>query len=326
MDGFLAYQFPGEERSIHSGEWIKTSMQNIPEDRFFITDFEKELCYYFEPSNTSVEEEEVEFYKNTMNDVFIANRNAYLNGLDVFIHEFEPRGIEKAVFSRINAVPHKGDKSALDIFNSLADRYKEEALVYLASDPQFGTWLGATPETLLHGGELGIRSMALAGTKDEESQPWTDKEYHEQQLVASFIEETVQAQHPESFDKTDVETVKNGAVYHLRTNYTFKLPPYKWNGLMDALHPTPAVCGTPKELALDLILNFEPHDRVFYTGLIGIKGLTRLEVFVNLRCMQLLTDHYALYVGGGITDQSDLAAEWRETELKSQTLLAVLED
>ena len=136
----------------------------------------------------------------------------------------------------------------------------------------------------------------------------------------------INAQSPEKFDKSEVETVKNGAVYHLRTNYSFELPTYKWNALIDSLHPTPAVCGSPRELAMELIRDFEHHDREFYTGLVGIKGLTRLEIFVNLRCMQVLGDGYALYVGGGITKDSDLASEWRETENKSQTLLNIIGD
>lgn len=326
MIGFLAYQFPGKEKVISIGSWKKTTMLDIPEDHFFISDFQKERCFYFHPENTSINENLVEFFTNTIDDVFVANRNSYLNGLNVFIHEFEPRGIEKAVFSRINAVPIQQNKTPLEIFHALADTYKDHALVYLISDAQFGTWIGATPETLLHGGESGIRSMALAGTKEDDKQAWTEKEYHEQELVTQYVEGIIQAQQPLSYQKSEVETVKNGAVYHLRTNFEFLLPAGKWNGLMDELHPTPAVCGTPKEKALSLILDFEPHDREFYTGLIGMKGSTKLEVFVNLRCMQLLRDYYALYVGGGITQQSDLAAEWIETELKSQTLLRVLQD
>tara|TARA_B100000508_G_scaffold141093_1_gene146652 strand:- start:176229 stop:177209 length:981 start_codon:yes stop_codon:yes gene_type:complete len=325
MSGFLAYKFPGSEKVVKSGKWEKTSMQELPEDHFFLTDFSKRNCYSFFPSNASTDMDKQTLFYNTMNDVFVANRNAYLNGLDVFIHEFEPRGIEKAVFSRINAVNRNGNDDPYELFENFAEKYGDEALVYLASDSKFGTWMGATPETLLHGGKLGIRSMALAGTKEDEETPWTDKEYHEQKLVADYVEEIIGSQSPDKFEKSEVETVKNGSVYHLRTNYSFEMPPYKWNGLIDALHPTPAVCGTPRELAYELIQTFEPHDRNFYTGLVGIKGLTNLEVFVNLRCMQVLDDHYALYVGGGITKDSDLASEWHETEIKSQTLLSVIE-
>lgn len=325
MSGFLAYKFPGKNKVIKSGSWEKTTMEALPEDKFFITDFEKQLCYAFNPSNESVRQDKVFFSFRTTNDIFAVNRNSYLNGLDIFKHEFEPRGIEKAVFSRINLVEKQEDVSLLDLFHKMADTYGNEALVYLATGPQFGTWMGATPETLVHGGDIGIRSMALAGTKSNEEEEWTDKEYYEQELVASYIEEIINAQSPTKFEKSNLETVKNGAVYHLRTNYSFELPPHKWNALIDSLHPTPAVCGSPRELAMELIKDFEPHDRDFYTGIVGVKGLTKLEVFVNLRCMQVLKNHYALYVGGGITKDSDLASEWLETEFKSQTLLDIIE-
>jgi isochorismate synthase len=81
----------------------------------------------------------------------------------------------------------------------------------------------------------------------------------------------------------------------------------------------------PKARALEFILAHEPHERSFYSGYLGpvhMDGVSRLHV--NLRCMQLHTDQAYLYVGGGITPQSNPTAEWRETVLKSETLLAVL--
>ena len=50
----------------------------------------------------------------------------------------------------------------------------------------------------------------------------------------------------------------------------------------------------------------------------------RSSLFVNLRCMQLGDGHASLYVGGGITAESDPASEWRETEMKAETMLSVL--
>jgi isochorismate synthase len=324
MSGFLAYQVPGEEKVIQRGEWVKVSMEELPADRFFITDFQKENCFYFNASNESVEVYDFQSDHKDLSDIFVVNGNAYLNGLAIFIDEFEPREIKKAVYSRINVVEKMSRTSPIDLFHNITNKYSDDALVYLVSDSQFGTWMGATPEILLRGEASNISSMALAGTKASLSDEWTEKEYHEQQLVESFIEQTIRAQHPIDFEKSELKTVKNGAVYHLRTDFSFQLPEPKWNALIDELHPTPAVCGTPRENALELINSFEPHDRDFYAGLVGIKGADRLNVYVNLRCMQVMIEHYALYVGGGITNDSDIADEWNETEEKSQTLLSVI--
>jgi isochorismate synthase len=72
-------------------------------------------------------------------------------------------------------------------------------------------------------------------------------------------------------------------------------------------------------------LENEGYDRSFYSGFLGpmhVDGQSHL--YVNLRCMQVRERTATLYVGGGVTRDSDPCAEWRETELKAETLLAVL--
>ncbi|HLW39312.1 MAG TPA: chorismate-binding protein [Brumimicrobium sp.] len=322
--GFLAHQFPNETIKIFTGEWIEEKLENLPDDCFFITDFTKEKMFYFkiEQEVSTIETSQLNF--NSEDDVFVSSHKAYLNGLQYFIDGFELFGIEKAIFSRIKLV-EKEEVTEMDaVFRRLAKSYKNQALVYLASDEKFGTWMGATPEVLLSGNQEKMHSMALAGTKRNEATQWTPKEEDEQQYVADYVKDKINAQSAESLVVSPTETVKKGAVYHLQTSYEFQLPKDKWNGLMQTLHPTPAVCGTPSDLAQDYILTNEPHDREFYTGLIGWKGKDHLSVFVNLRCMQVLENHFALYVGGGITQASDIANEWQETEDKSETLLGVV--
>jgi isochorismate synthase len=97
-----------------------------------------------------------------------------------------------------------------------------------------------------------------------------------------------------------------------------------WGDLIRSLHPTPAVCGLPREKALQLIEKHETHNRNLYAGLIGYKSKEELNVFVNLRCMQVTENDFLLYVGGGITDQSIPENEWNETENKAKTLMRVL--
>lgn len=321
---YLAYQFPNEELKYFNGAWHEKNLEELPEDCFFITDFTKEKTFYF------IEEKEISSFSNSdlfikhEDDVFVANEKAYLNGLQYFIDGFEMFDIEKAIFSRIKLVEKEGELEMETVFNRLAKAYKSQALVYLVSDEKFGTWIGATPETLLSGNEKSMKSMALAGTKREEATEWTIKEQEEHQYVVDFVKEKINAQSPENLVVSTAETVRKGAVYHLQTNYEFQLAKEKWNDLMQHLHPTPAVCGTPSDLAQDYILTNEPHEREFYTGLIGLKSANELKVYVNLRCMQVLENNFALYVGGGITLASDIAKELQETEDKSETLLSVI--
>jgi isochorismate synthase len=119
-------------------------------------------------------------------------------------------------------------------------------------------------------------------------------------------------------------------VVHLRTDFRVELPRNDLmalaNRVLHELHPTSAVCGMPKDKALAFILQHEGYDRSFYSGYLGpvhIDGQS--QFYVNLRCMQLGQDAAYLYVGGGVTADSSPDAEWRETELKAGTLLAVLQ-
>jgi isochorismate synthase len=82
----------------------------------------------------------------------------------------------------------------------------------------------------------------------------------------------------------------------------------------------------PQEKAKQFILKNEPYNREFYTGYLGeINNQKKSWLFVNLRCMQIYYQNFKIYVGGGITKDSKAEKEWEETELKSRTLLSVIE-
>ena len=96
------------------------------------------------------------------------------------------------------------------------------------------------------------------------------------------------------------------------------------NDILCALHPTPAVGGYPKEAAKVWIDRVEPHRRRYYGGYLGPVQADGMRLFVNLRCMEVDDGYVRLYVGGGLTVQSQPASEWCETEAKAQTLLSVI--
>ncbi|PKR81088.1 hypothetical protein CW751_05760 [Brumimicrobium salinarum] len=320
----LAYQFPDGDIKKMSGRWVKSSIEDLPLDHFFISNFTKSEVFYFVAEQVIEKIVNQSLYFNSSDSIFVVHPKAYLNGLQYFIDGFEHEGIQKAIFSRIKLVEKHKEDNIDGIFHSLTDRYKHEALVYLVSDEKFGTWMGATPEILLSGNQELMKSVALAGTKREKEDEWTKKEEEEHQYVVDFVKTKIASQAPLRLQVLPTETVKKGAVYHLETRFEFSIAPIKWNTLMRSLHPTPAVCGTPQEAAQKYILENEPHDRMFYTGLIGWRGKESLSVYVNLRCMQVVSDAFALYLGGGITQSSDIVSELQETEDKSETLLKAI--
>src|SRR5690554_1150251 len=195
--GYLVHQFPDEETKAFAGRWVESDLSSLPEDCFFITDFEKSKCFYF------VVEDEISLDQidscsfNAEDDVFVASEKAYLNGLQYFIDGFEAFDIQKAIYSRIKLVDRKNSDEVMKIYRKLAQKYQSQALVYLVSDIQFGTWMGATPETLLQGNQSGMNSMALAGTKSTEQEQWTKKEREEHQYVVDYVKEKINQQSPQ---------------------------------------------------------------------------------------------------------------------------------
>lgn len=243
-------------------------------------------------------------------------------------------GIAKVVVSRTAALPLPVGFDPVAAFALLCARYPH-AFVSLVAIPGVGTWLGATPEVLLTLDNAGLTTMALAGTQRRpndqplESVRWGRKETVEQEMVGAYIRGFFASAGAANVQETGPQTVAAGSVVHLQTLFRVDLPEAERlilaNRVLNELHPTSAVCGMPKHQALAFILAHEGYDRSFYSGFLGpvhIQGASSL--YVNLRCMQLDAAAAHLYVGAGITADSAPAAEWRETALKAETMLAVL--
>lgn len=214
-------------------------------------------------------------------------------------------------------------KGYLEIFESLCEAYPN-TFNYILSSKEHGCWIGASPELLCQVKEDSIKTVSLAGTKLA-NEEWTDKEKEEQAYVTNYISQTLKRLALSNLKIGETKTLSTGAVQHLKTEIEADLTEQnKWKEVVAALHPTPAVCGIPTKEAKAFILENEKHQRSFYTGFIGISGETKLDCFVNLRCMQMQENKAFLYLGGGLLKASELEKEWEETERKAKTLTKFL--
>lgn len=233
----------------------------------------------------------------------------------------------KLVLSRSIFIPADNPISPIELYQKACESYPR-MMIILVSTPQSGMWLVATPEILLSGrGELW-QTVALAGTMPFSEQVlWSDKNIQEQRYVATYITEQLE-QFTSDFKETGPRTVRAGHLAHLRSDFHFQLNEKQTVGeLIQSLHPTPAVCGLPKQAALRFILQNEHHDRSYYSGFMGplfVEGATNL--FVTLRCMELFSNGYRLYAGGGILCDSREEQEWQETEIKLDTMRNMIKD
>ena len=240
------------------------------------------------------------------------------------ISEIEIGKLEKVVLSRqIKVAPLE---APFNTFRALLTRYTN-ALVYFFHHPKAGTWMGATPERLLEIQDKKLFTTSLAGTlpvEDNISPKWTPKEIHEQQVVTDFIKQSL-ARHVSRLQIGDSQSVQSGSIWHLKTEIEAEVTNVEdVEEIVRELHPTPAVCGTPRKAAMEFILENEQHKREYYTGFLGELNLQKpeaLRLYVNLRCMKLAEDGTYIFVGGGITADSDPEKEWMETQAKSRTML-----
>lgn len=363
---FVVYRFPNEKESK-----VKACLQNsnktylssdFYESGFVFAPFSDEEKTYIIPSEDS---EKIEFqHKNqekideNQAEVVFTEGNFPQRDKDQRDHEnLVQKGIDtiksgdlkKVVLSR-KEMTQVHDPDPVRIYKNLLDKYPS-AFVYLWYHSETGFWLGATPETLLKTERNRFKTMALAGTQLFENQSvvkWEQKEIEEQKFVTDYILETLEDNGIEHVESSDPYTLKAGNLLHICTDITgtFEKKQKGLEPLIKSLHPTPAVCGLPKEKAKEFILENESYDRGFYTGFLGELNMkTQVQrsqcrnnqenqqfsaifeatnLFVNLRCMKLEGGNASIFVGGGITKDSDATKEWTETVNKAQTMKAVL--
>ena len=195
-------------------------------------------------------------------------------------------------------------------------------------------FLGSSPETLVQLSEQRVTTVALAGTRRrgdtsaEEDEALSaalldsEKDRHEQELVAEAIVEAL-GHHVHDLEQTaDPEVVRHPDVQHLRTEIQGRLA----NNatifeLVKQLHPTPAVGGLPRESALAWLDNHEQLDRGWYAGPIGwLSPKGEGEFVVAIRSV-LMTGHMAsAFAGCGLVLNSNPEDEWEESQVKLQTV------
>lgn len=262
------------------------------------------------------------------------------------IHEIASGHLEKVVLSRFET--HKTLTDPITIFKRLFNTYKN-AMVYCWYHPKVGLWLGATPELLFKVEGQQLTTISLAGTQaytPKEDPNWTAKEIEEQQIVTDYLSNQLQP-YTDKTNISDPETIRAGNLWHLKTRLISRISAnIKLKSIIDILHPTPAVCGFPKEKAKAFILQNEGYNREFYTGFLGELNLQlsksrntnrkniennaysvvkkQSNFYVNLRCMQIQDNIAKIYVGGGITHSSIAQKEWEETKNKAKTMGNIL--
>lgn len=309
-------------------KWHKTVPDNMTYGVFckFQNSEDQVFIYAEEDESFTIEKRQLKLVEQ-MNTTYLVDeveQNRYVKLIEKAVSMLKETSMKKVVLSRKQSFPKKA--SDLEILSNLLDQYTE-ANCYFFYHPKVGKWMGATPEILVRVKEGKLQTMSLAGTalyKEYEVHDWGKKEIEEQELVTEFIIHNLHKNGALDIQKSEVKTVQAGSLIHLSTDITASIAMDDKSNFIHALHPTPAVCGIPRNQALEFILQNENYDRSFYTGYLGMVDQNTANYFVNLRCMQLYDQEVDIYVGGGITALSDPKAEYEETMNKLLTMKKVL--
>ncbi|MEC2057853.1 isochorismate synthase DhbC [Peribacillus psychrosaccharolyticus] len=198
--------------------------------------------------------------------------------------------------------------------------------------------IGASPELLVSRNGLRVVANPLAGSRPRSDDPVEDqrrskellsssKDLHEHAVVVNAVAEALRPfmkkiEVPDSPSLISTETM-----WHLSTEVKgeLALPETSSLELAIALHPTPAVCGSPAERARESILDIESFDRGFFTGMVGwCNALGDGEWVVTIRCAEVEENELRLFAGAGVVGESKPEEELAETTAKLQTMLRAM--
>lgn len=243
-------------------------------------------------------------------------RDKYEKEVKAIISHLRKIGEGKVVAARVEISEENVDLA--EIFYRFINRFPE-AFIFCFSTPATGCWIGASPELLLECKEGIMSTMALAGTRQAYTEgEWDEKNIKEQEIVVDYICKTLQEAGFEP-QEGDPYTRITGDIEHICTPIFVEMNEQQVNieKLLRVLSPTPALCGEPKEFALEEIRKHEDFDRGCYGGFCGpYHSLNNFLFHVVLRCGAVDERKICKYAGGGITSQSEVTSEWQETESK----------
>jgi menaquinone-specific isochorismate synthase len=204
--------------------------------------------------------------------------------------------------------------------------------------------VGATPELLIRRQGRQISSLVLAGTMPRSRDLMADaalgaallasaKDGEEHQYAAAGVRDALAPLCDRLTVADQPSLLRLANVQHLATAVTGRLAAarrpasvHSVLALAEALHPTAAVCGTPTEVAMELIRELEGMDRGRYAGPVGWTDISgNGEWAIALRCAELDGPRARLFAGCGIVADSDPAAELAEAQTKFRPMQFALE-
>ena len=222
-----------------------------------------------------------------------------------------------------------------DVLAGLLQREQRGTAYLVVNDAGDDAFFGCSPERLCvrRGRHLDVDALAGTAARGHDN---VDDEALAQRLRtvgkerrehAAVVDAVVSALRPLSASLDfahDPAVVRLGRVQHLHTSICARLVDDA--PVFAALHPTPAVAGTPRAAAVSLLQTLEPFARGLYAGFIGVADAGGEDLTVALRCGRAHDDVVDVYAGSGLVAGAVAQREWFELERKAALMFDVLHD
>ncbi|OED42926.1 hypothetical protein ACH42_11400 [Endozoicomonas sp. (ex Bugula neritina AB1)] len=268
--------------------------------------------------------------------VYHPQRQKWQSLMSQALHSFSHHEMDKVVLSREAVYGYRGHLSPWYLLQCW-QKANSQSYGFLFEGDNNEIFMGCSPEKLIKRQGNIITTEALAGTtrrgasRDEDFQLEVllmndRKNIHENQLVLNDIREKLSNLCRSLESDRSHSILKLKTIQHLRYLIRGVLKNKISDGqLINALHPTPAVGGSPRAVACQFIDRHEPYNRGLYAGACGVVGIERSEFCVSIRSARLTPDSITLFAGAGIVQGSNSQDEWQELNNKIATILDIVQ-
>jgi menaquinone-specific isochorismate synthase len=241
---------------------------------------------------------------------------------------------EKLVLSRTYGFTITNHVSWAALLDKLFRRFNDCYLFFTKRKSSF--FFGSSPEMFLKvsGSTAEVESVAGSAPRGEGYEAdhqlervlqTSEKNHREHLFVSEFISEILihYSDNVRIIEEKQIRKLDN--IQHLITRISAELnSKNKLFEMIDSLFPTPAVCGVPKESALNSIRKLEAHDRGLYSGLIGLINFEGdCDLAVSIRSALVKNNTVMAFAGAGLVKNSNSDEEFFETNLKLNTILSL---
>ena len=245
--------------------------------------------------------------------------------------------VDKLVLSRAYCFGFNNQIKWDSLLQKLHERFPDCYLFFIKKNSSI--FFGSSPEMFLKvsNNSAEVESVAGSAARGEKTESdyelekflkTSEKNHQEHLFVSDFITSILikYSNNVRVIEEKQIRKLDN--IQHLITRISAELDSNEnLFELIDSLFPTPAVCGVPKEKAINLIRKIEAYDRGLYSGLVGLFDFEgNCELAVSIRSALVKDNLVTAFAGAGLVKDSNPQEEFLETNLKLNTILSLFAD